>query len=216
MSPATGRMPPLGVCRTCRASGKADRLRRGKVGMGRKRSRRRRFRGATPLLSTSLPGGARWHPERDPSGRAANGGLRPGHDRPAAGATRGAGPIRPCRYPDSAPPVQDHLDGGEGRQRGTNLAVRWFRNVLSSVDARGDGFFERPDRALKRLGSIVPERREFWKIRGRNEYGPVVMFQRDWIRQHVLNRLLYGPHSSAGISFISPDRCQFYFTPGLS
>ena len=48
----------------------------------------------------------------------------------------------------------------------------------------GDRFFERPDRAHKRLGSIVSERRQFWKIRGRNEYGPVIMFQLDWIRQH--------------------------------
>ena len=81
--------------------------------------------------------------------------------------------------------VQHHLDGGEGRQWDTNLAVRGHRNVLSSVDARGDRFVERPDRALNRLGSIVPERRQFGKIRSRNEYGPVIMFQRDWITQHV-------------------------------
>ena len=60
--------------------------------------------------------------------------------------------------------------------------------------ARGDRFFERPDRAHKRLGSIVSERRQLWKVRGRNEYGPVTMFQLDWIRQHFLTRLLFGPH----------------------
>ena len=50
--------------------------------------------------------------------------------------------------------------------------MRGHRDVLSSAYARGDRFFERPDRAHKRLGSIVSKRRQFWKIRGRNEYAP--------------------------------------------
>ena len=46
---------------------------------------------ATLLLTSSPRGVVRWRPERHPSGPAANGGSRPGHDRPAAGATPAIG-----------------------------------------------------------------------------------------------------------------------------
>ena len=68
------------------------------------------------------------------------------------------------------------------------FAMRWRRNVLSIVNSGRYRFFEGVDGASQRFVSIIAEGRELQEVGRRGHYGPVVVFERNRIGKHQVNR----------------------------
>ena len=61
-------------------------------------------------------------------------------------------------------PVENHLCGGEGRQRGADVALGGWRDLPAVVNSGRYCFLQRPDRTGNRLVPIVAEGRELGKV----------------------------------------------------
>ena len=83
--------------------------------------------------------------------------------------------------------VENHLDRGKSRQRRAMFSKRGGGDVPAIVNSGRYRLFKCVDGASQRFVPVIAARRQLLEVSRRDHYGPIVVFERNWIGKHQFN-----------------------------